>query len=143
VTLASRAFCLRLGEGTSKGRGDINKIGVWGGSISILWYNGEIRFISWHRASSDARFWYVAPPKAKIGRCSCTGKFCPPVTASPDSLHENKLILVLCTIRRRSGKGSRESMAWFLFLGFVFGSAGKPLKKKGDGKTTNRVVVKN
>jgi hypothetical protein len=43
-----------------KRRGDIDKIGGWGGSI--MRREGEIGFFSWHHSSSDAQFLLVAAP---------------------------------------------------------------------------------
>jgi hypothetical protein len=78
----------------------------------------------------DAKFLLVAAPYEKVGRCSCIGKFCLAATALPDLLCGNKYMPNHCVIGGGSGGGVLLDY-WhertILFVGFVFGRAGKPL----------------
>ncbi len=129
---STRALGCLLGEGARKQRGGINAIGGW--VMREAMHAREMVFFSTHHACYYAQVLGIKKPKSKIRRCSGIGKFCSPAAASPKLMQGNKFKPLCCMIAVGGGGGQEGAPPLlkliFLFLGFVFGSAGSAGKKK-------------
>ncbi len=98
----TRAFGWSLGEGACTQKGGIKRFEGWGGGRYGCDGNGFFIDASCRQICTILK---RKKPKAKIARCSRTGKFCPRATALPESPRGNTNAADSCAIGGGGGGG--------------------------------------
>jgi hypothetical protein len=113
----------------------------------------KLTFFYEHHGQGEVQFLLVTAPKEKFGQCSCMGKFCPPLTSSPNLPRGKNYMVYYCAIGMVLGGESYYNIGiWEIGCSLLVASGrlGKLLKVRGrkvqriifegDSKTINPVV---